>query len=270
MPSEPAGAQAAAAASATVRGDAGNPAPASDTEGLILTVSRLLAGVAHVAVGASSPIPGAGALLARALSEESGATPMRLSILGSRRHNTFTNGGVEIFDMIAQGRIGAFFLGGGQIDAQANINLVGAGDYPTMDVRWPGSFGSAYLYHLVPRVILFREEHTRRVFVPKVDFVSAPGPRDDGVYRPGGPYALLTRRCLFSFDRERRRFRLESVHRGHSVEEVRDETGFDFDCAPQVPTTPVPQGHTLELIRTRVREEIAETYPKFADQLAMR
>ena len=248
--------------------DASRSGAASDTEGLIFTVSRLLAGVAHVAVGASSPIPGAGALLARALAEENGSAPVRLSILGSRRHNAFTNGGVEIFDMIAQGRIGAFFLGGGQIDAQANINLVGAGNYPTMDVRWPGSFGSAYLYHLVPRVILFREEHSRRVLVPKVDFVSAPGPRDDGVYRPGGPYALLTRRCLFSFDRERRRFRLDSVHPGHSVDEIRDETGFEFDCAPDVPTTEVPEGRALALIRGRVRNEIAETYPRFADQLA--
>lgn len=243
--------------------------PASDTEGLIFTISRLLAGVPHIAVGASSPIPGAGALLSRALAEESGAAPVRLSILGSRRHNTFTNGGVEIFDLIGTGRIGAFFLGGGQIDGQANINLVGAGQYPTMDVRWPGSFGSAYLYHLVPRVILFREEHSRRVLVPKVDFVSAAGPRDDGVYRPGGPYALLTRRCLFSFDRDARRFRLQSVHPGHTADEVRDETGFDFDCPTSVPTTPMPEGRTLELIRGRVLDEIAETYPKFAHQLAV-
>lgn len=241
---------------------------ATETELLIYTVSRLLSGVPHVAVGASSPIPGAGALLARALAAQRGTEPVRVSILGSRRHNAFTNGGVEIFDLIAQGRIGAFFLGGGQIDAQANINLVGAGEYPRVNVRWPGSFGSAYLYHLVPRVILFREEHTRQVLVPKVDFVSAPGPRDDGVYRPGGPYALLTRRCLFMFDRERRRFRLHTVHPGHSVEEVRDQTGFDFDCDAAVPPTPGPDGQALGLIRTQVRDEIAETYPRFADQLA--
>jgi glutaconate CoA-transferase subunit B len=241
--------------------------PPSDTEGLIFTISRLLAGVPHVAVGASSPIPGAGALLARALAEERGEPAVRLSILGSRRHNAFTNGGVEIFDMIATGRIGAFFLGGGQIDGQANINLVGAGDYPQMDVRWPGSYGSAYLYHLVPRVILFREEHTRRVLVPKVDFVSAPGPRDDGVYRPGGPYGLLTRRCLFSFDREKRRFRLESVHPGHTLREIRDETGFDFDCPEWVPETPMPDEQVLRVIRGRVRAEIGETYPKFGAML---
>jgi glutaconate CoA-transferase subunit B len=240
---------------------------ASGTELLIHTISRLLAGVGHVAVGASSPIPGAGALLARALAEESGAAPVRLSILGSRRHNAFTNGGVEIFDLIAQGRIGAFFLGGGQIDGHANINLVGAGRYPEVDVRWPGSYGSAYLYHLVPRVILFREEHTPRVLVPKVDFVSAPGPRSDGVYRPGGPYALLTRRCLFMFDRDRRRFRLESVHPGHDVDEVREHTGFEFDYPAAMPVTPSPEGRVLHLIRGRVTDEIGETYPKFAATL---
>ena len=56
--------------------------------------------------------------------------PVRISILGSVEHNFFTNGGAELFDCAAQGRIDAFFLGGGQIDGQGNINLVGAGDYP--------------------------------------------------------------------------------------------------------------------------------------------
>lgn len=243
------------------------PAPASDTELLIHTIARLLAGVRHVAVGMSSPIPGAGALLARALSERHPGEPIRVSILGSRRHNAFTNGGVEIFDLAAQGRLDAFFLGGGQIDAQANINLVGVGEYPAGSVRWPGSFGSAYLYHLVPRVILFREEHTRRVFVPKVDFVSAAGPRDDGIHRPGGPHALLTRLCLFSYDREGRRFVLRSLHPGHSVDEVRDQTGFDFDCPADVPVTPAPDPGTLSLMRTRILDEIGETYPKFVSAL---
>ena len=88
----------------------------------------------------------------------------------------------------AQGRLDAFFLSGGQIDGQANINLLGIGAYPGgLKQRFPGSFGSAYLYFLVPRVILFREEHTPRVLVPKVDFISSPGTSAPGVYRPGGP-----------------------------------------------------------------------------------
>ena len=235
----------------------------SRTELLVTVIARLLRGCRHVAVGASSPIPGAGALLARALSEGE----MRVSVLGSRRNNFFTNGGVELFDLAAEGRIDAFFLGGGQIDGHANINLVGTGGYPRGEVRWPGSFGSAYLYYLVPRVILFREEHTRRVMVPRVEFVSAPG-SSDGVHRPGGPFALVTGLGLFSFDRERRRFSLTSVHPGHSVEEIRDNTGFDFDCPAVVPETIAPDAETLTLIRGPIRGEIAETYPRFASQLA--
>jgi glutaconate CoA-transferase, subunit B len=235
-------------------------APCTAVELLVAVIARLLAGVQHVAVGASSPIPGAGALLARRLSHGC----MRVSVLGSRRNNFFTSGGVELFDLAAQGRIDAFFLGGGQIDGEGNINLVGAGSYPRNDVRWPGSFGSAYLYFLVPRVILFREEHTRRVMVPRVDFVSAPGTSADNVYRRGGPYALLTGLGLFAFDRERRRFRLESVHPGHSLEEVLDQTGFVFDHPPRVPLTALPDAPTLAQIRGEVKAEVAEAYPRFA------
>ncbi|HYB58509.1 MAG TPA: CoA-transferase [Alphaproteobacteria bacterium] len=231
----------------------------SKTELLIATVARLLEGCRHVAVGASSPIPGAGALLARA----QGKGAFRVNLLGSRRHNFFTSGGVELFDCAAEGRIDAFFLGGGQIDGEANINLVGLGRYPRTHLRWPGSFGSAYLYYLVPRVILFREEHSRRTLVDKVDFVSAPGASPPDVYRPGGPAALLTGLALFAFDKARRRFRLESIHPGHALEEILDNTGFAFDRPKEVPTTAAPDAEQLALLRGRVRRELAETYPRF-------
>jgi glutaconate CoA-transferase subunit B len=235
------------------------------TELLITLVARLLKGCRHVVTGASSPIPGAAALLARELS--GGA--VLVNILGSVRNNSFTNGGVELFDLAAQGRIDAFFLGGGQIDGQANINLVGAGRYPDVDTRWPGSFGSSYLYFLVPRVILFREEHTRRVMVPRVDFVSAPGVSASNIYRPGGPYKMVTGLGLFAFDKARGRFRLESVHPGHTVEEILDNTGFEFDRDPEVTVTPAPEARVLQLLRSGVRSAIAEAYPRFAARLAI-
>ena len=230
---------------------------------LIATVARLLEGCRSIAVGVSSPIPGSAALLSKALS----STPVHVDVLESLEGNSFTRGSVELFDRAAQGRIDAFFLGGGQIDGEANINLVGVGDYPTTDVRWPGSFGSAYLYFVVPRVILFREEHSRRVLVPKVDFISAPGVSAPGVYRRGGPHALVTNMAHFAFDKSRARFRLESVHPGHSLEDVVDNTGFEFDHDPAPATTPVPDAAVLDVIRGPVAQEIARTYPKFADRV---
>jgi glutaconate CoA-transferase, subunit B len=229
-------------------------------------LAGMLKGMGHVAVGAASPIPGAAALLARARS----GGQMRVSVLGSERQNPFTDGGVELFDCAAQGRIDAFFLGGGEIDGQANINLVGVGGYPHSRVRWPGSFGSAYLYFLVPRVILFREEHTPRVLVQRVEFVSAPGTSPAQMHRPGGPYALVTGRCVFAFDRERGRFRLRSVHPGHMVDDVLANTGFEFDLPEAVIETPPPSSETLALIRGPVGAAIAETYPRFAAEVLAR
>ena len=176
-----------------------------------------------------------------------------VSLLGSREHTFFTDGARELFDCAGQGRIDVFFLSGGQIDGEGNINLVSVGDYDHPKARFPGSFGSAYLYYVVPKVILFRVEHSRRTLVPKVDFVSAPGGSPDNVFRPGGPIALVTNRCLFDFDRARRRFRLASVHPGHSVAEVIENTGFDFDRPAEVPVTPAPSAETLHLMRSSSR-----------------
>ena len=222
---------------------------------LVSVIADMLQGLNHVAVGALSPIPGAAALLARARS----GGRLRVSLLGSQKHNPFTDGGKE--------RIDAFFLSGGQIDGEGNINLVGVGDYPDLKVRWNGSFGSTYLYFLVPRVILFREEHTPRVFVPKVDFISAPGASDPATYRTGGPHALVTGRCVFGFDKANRRFRLDSVHDGEAPDSVREATGFAFESPDGVPQTPAPTAETLSLLRGQVAEEIAETYPEFAARL---
>ncbi|MEC9432242.1 MAG: CoA-transferase [Pseudomonadota bacterium] len=235
-------------------------APVRPEEIQAAAIAGMLEGARHVAVGMVSPIPGTGALLAN---ERSGGAT-RVSILGSKKTTFWTNGGSELFDLAGRGRLDAFFLSGGQIDGGANVNLVGVGDYPEAKVRWSGSFGSAYLYFVVPRVILFRWEHTRRTLVDKVDFVSAPGTSEPGVHRPGGPIALITNLCLFDFQRDRGRFRLKSLHPGVTLEEVMDNTGFDFDRPERVGETPSPDPETLALIRGPVARRIADVYPVFA------
>ena len=62
----------------------------------------------------------------------------------------------------------------------------------------------------------------------------------------------------------RRRFRLASVHPGHSVAEVIENTGFEFDRPADVPTTPAPSADTLRMMRTVVAPMLAEVYPQFA------
>ncbi|MGE3771952.1 MAG: CoA-transferase [Gammaproteobacteria bacterium] len=226
------------------------------SEIMAVTMARLLADSRHVAVGALSPLPATAALLAQAIDPG-----LRVTILGSRRHNAFTDGGRELFDCAAQGRIDTFFLSGVQIDGAANINLVHTGDYARPAKRFPGSFGSAYLYSLVKKVILFKPEHTPRVLVPKVDFVSAAGVSPPREYRPGGPRHLVTGLALFDFARGR--FTLRSVHPGHTAAEVARETGFEY-AVEDVIETPPPTARELAALRERVRGEVAESYPHFA------
>ena len=232
-----------------------------DEELLADVIARLIGDVRHVAVGNASPIPATAALLVR----ERGKGRPYVSLLQSRKHNFFTDGARELFDCAGQGRIDAFFLSGGQIDGQGNVNLVSTGDYAHPKVRFPGSFGSAYLYYVVPKVILFRTEHSRRTLVSRVDFISAPGTSQANVYRSGGPIALVTNRCLFSFANGR--FVLTSVHPGHTIDEVVENTGFDFEKPATVSQTPAPSSETLALMREIVAPQLAEVYPQFAMQV---
>ncbi|MBV8031377.1 MAG: CoA synthetase, partial [Betaproteobacteria bacterium] len=123
--------------------------------------------------------------------------------------------------------------------------------------RFPGSFGSAFMYQAVPHAILFREEHSKRVLVPKVEFISA----------TGHPAALLTGKALFSWQKDRRLFRLESVHPGSTVDEVRSLTGFEFESAPGVAITAPPSSEEMNLLKTKVTPLLAADYPDFAKRV---
>src|SRR5215813_170168 len=232
-----------------------------DEELLADVIARQIGNVSHVAVGNASPIPATAALLAR----ERGKGRPYVSLLQSRKHNFFTDGARELFDCAGQGRIDVFFLSGGQIDGYGNVNLVSTGDYRHPKVRFPGSFGSAYLYYVVPKVILFRTEHSRRTLVPKVDFISAPGTSKTNIYRPGGPIALVTNRCRFSFTNGR--FALTSVHPGHTIEEIFENTGLHSERPDTVQETTAPKSETLTLMREVVAPQLAEVYPQFAAQI---
>jgi glutaconate CoA-transferase subunit B len=212
---------------------------------LACTIARLIGDARHVAVGAASPIPAAGVFLKKCSFPQ-----LRVSLLQKRKGNPFSEGSRELFDLAGQGRIDVFFLGGAQIDGEARINLVQAEGR-----RFPGSFGSAFMYQAVPKVILFREEHSRRTLVPKVEFVSA----------TGSPAALLTGKALFSWQKDRRRFRLESIHDGTEAQ-IRDLTGFDFDSdSPAI--TPPPSEDEISLLRTRISSQLASDYPDFTKRV---
>ena len=101
-----------------------------------------------------------------------------------------------------------------------------------------------------------------------VDDMGAMFARREGAHSDVPPIALGshldTQPTGGKFDGARRQFVLASVHPGHTVAEVIENTGFDFDRPRDVPTTPAPSPELLHAMRSVAAPELAEVYPQFA------
>ena len=213
----------------------------------------------YVGTGAASPVPMSGVLLA----QQTHAPDMIYVAIGAVDPAMSPISGKETFDLAQRGKLDLFFLGGAQIDGHGNINLTTIGDHDHPDVRLPGAAGSGMLYFMTNRIILFRMEHTKRVFVEDVDFITSSGASSERVERPGGPSMLITNICVMRYLRDEARFELESVHAGVTVDEVKDNTGFSFNIPDTVPNTAPPTAEELAILRGSIKPRIAAQYPGF-------
>ena len=134
----------------------------------------------------------------------------------------------DLFDLAARGRLDTAFLSGVQIDGRGRINMSVVGDFSRPKVRLPGGAGSAALMPRANRTILWRTKHDPRVFVEKLDFVTAEGNVD----------RVVTPLCIFR--REQGRLRVESIHPGVSPDQLRAATGFPIDVDGSTPMSPPP------------------------------
>lgn len=215
-------------------------------------IARVIHDRERVGIGVNSPVPAAGVLLA----QRSHAPRLRFRLPGLEGGVPFV-GSKEFFDFAQRGELDVFFLSGVQIDMNGRINLHVLGDYERPRRRFPGAFGSAVLYPAVRRVILFRTEHTPRVFVPRVDFVTA----------AGSPDRVVTSRAVLGFDKPAGRLVLQSYHPGQSVESVRAGTGFELPSPAGVGQTPAPTAAELRVLRDDVYPLLAGVYPRFVEQM---
>ena len=215
------------------------------------------------ACGTLSPMPAAALWLAQLTR----APRAEVFIAGSRDW-PFEGEWQGFFDLAQAGRLNVFYLSGAQIDGQGNINLMAVGDYRRPKVRLPGGAGSAILAYVVERVVLFKTAHEPRGLVAKVDVVTAPGftPQLSANQRPGRLTRLVTPRCVFTFDPPQAP-RLESLHPGETLEEVRRFTGFEFRAPAQPPATPALTAEERRLLYGPVQEKLAQVYPHFAARL---
>ena len=163
--------------------------------------------------------------------------------------------------VLQRGLADVAFLGGAQIDEFANVNSTVIGDYDRPKVRFPGSGGANDLASHASRILIITR-HEKRRFPRRCDYITSPGYIDgpDGRRSAGLPVAypeifVITDLTVMAVDRATGRLRVEKLMPGVTIDQVRDNTGFDPAEAPEVTTVEPPTAAELTLLRDEVDPE---------------
>lgn len=165
----------------------------------------------------------------------------------------------ETMSLVARGMIDYAFLGGAQIDKFGNLNstMIGS-DYRKPKVRLPGSGGANDLATNCWRTMVITP-HEKRRFVEKIDFITSPGYLTGGDSRfeaglpeGSGPYKIITNLAVMGFDNPERRMEIESLSPGVTVDQVKENTGFELLVKDNIEETAAPDGQLLKILREEV------------------
>ena len=161
---------------------------------------------------------------------------------------------IPAFDMLSEfkgGRMGIGFITAPQIDKYGNTNIVCIGNPAKPEVRLVGAL--AQTDHMAyARKVFGVFQHDRRTFVEKVDFITGAGHNNRNGLPGGGLKYVFTQYGVMEFDNFLGLMKVKSVHPFSSIEEIRDNTGFDIIVPENVPFTTEPTKEDLTLIRERI------------------
>ena len=162
----------------------------------------------------------------------------------------------EAFDLAQRGELDVMFLGAAQVDRNGNTNLSLIGDVERPKVQLPGGAASAFLMPITPKVVVWVTRHSNKVFVEEVDFVTGQGYNHRSEAYKVNEIVVISNLAVMNFKNPERMMQIQSYHPGHTVEEVKENTGFDLRVAPNAAETPVPTQDILELIEAIDRDGV--------------
>jgi glutaconate CoA-transferase subunit B len=247
-----------------------NPLEYNPSELLICTAARLMTDFTTAIIGTGIPMLAA-ALAQRmqapnlvAIFEFGGIGPvldqLPLAVGGERSfHRAVAAAGLcETVETAQRGLVEYGFLGGAQIDPYGNLNSTVIGHYQHPKVRLPGSGGgNDFGSHCWRTIAIMR--HDKRRFLEKIDFIttpgylSGPGAREAAGLAPGtGPYRVVSNLGVMGFHSESKRMILLATQPGVTIDQVRENTGFELLVADEVKANPAPSAEELRILRDEV------------------
>lgn len=167
----------------------------------------------------------------------------------------WATGTSKVMGLLAQGEIDLGFIGGAEVDRFGNLNTSYIGDVRRPATKLPGSGGGADIAVLSRRWVTLMTHEPRRL-VERVSFVTSPGHgdgtpgwRERNGLQGGGPVTIVTTLGVLRFPEGGGEAFLASVHPGHTVDEVRERTGWDLRVSEEVGETRPPDEEELAQLR---------------------
>jgi len=188
-----------------------------------------------------------------------GARPERLPLsIGDPTLVSGSTAVTSMFELFAYylqaGLIDVAFLGGAQIDRYGNLNTTVIGDYAKPKVRLPGSGGACEIAINARKVMVIMRQ-AQRSFVDTLHFRTSPGHSGDPAHDRArgwwgsGPTSVVTDLGTYGFDEETGEMTLRTLHPGVTLDQVRENMGWDPRVAGDLGETSPPSEEELRLIR---------------------
>jgi glutaconate CoA-transferase, subunit B len=147
------------------------------------------------------------------------------------------------------------FLGAAMIDAYGNINTTIIGDWEKPKVRLPGSGGANDIGSFCWKTILIMRQDKSK-FMEKIDFITTPGfltgpgaREKAGLPADSGPHRVITQLGVYGFDDETKKIKLISMHPGVTVDQIKENSGFDIIIPDKIETSPEPTDEELRILK---------------------
>ncbi|GAH49115.1 unnamed protein product [marine sediment metagenome] len=182
-------------------------------------------------------------------------------------NSLFIGDSIDVLSVLQRGEISLAFLSTSIIDKYGNCNTTVIGPYDKPIYRLPGGGGATEIAGLSKRLIWLLDEHTKRRFKDKLEFITDPGYLDGfesrvkAGYPPDtGPEAIITPLCIMRFDSKTKEAYLDALHPNVTIEQVKENTNWELKVANDVKQIEPPTIKEIEICRKTMKDAIDQYY----------
>ena len=177
-----------------------------------------------------------------------------------RDATSFTNAIDALGCLVASGRCDVGIIGAAQVDKFGNVNTTGIWDgeigphYRPPKTRLTGAGGANDIACGAKRTLIMVSHEAKR-FSEKVTYISSPGYLEGGNARdrfgfPGqGPAAIITTLGILRPNSITKEFQLDGWFSFSSIDEIKNNTGWDLKLSPTAQEIPDPTPSELAALR---------------------